>query len=107
MHGPLNTKTPHTLETLSYVKLPNTQHNIPEDQKAQIQIRVCEDSVSILETVNFLRDRGFYFLLSSLVIICDNTSVQVITNYLNIPGSYTYFSLKKITFYKNAFEKAS
>jgi len=53
MHGPLNTKTPHTLETISTGKLSNTQHNMPEDQKAQIQIFVREVSLSILKTVNF------------------------------------------------------
>lgn len=75
MHGPLNTKARYTLETSSFVKLPNTQHNIPEDQKAQIQISVREVSLSILETVTFRRDGGFYFLLPSLVIIYDNMSV--------------------------------
>jgi hypothetical protein len=94
MHGTLNTKAPHTLETSSFVKLPNTQHNIHEDQKAQIKFCEREVSLSVLETVTFRREGGFYFLLRSFFIICDNTSVQVITNYLNIPD--TYFSLKKI-----------
>jgi hypothetical protein len=75
MHGSLDIQAPHTVEALRFVKLPNAQHNVQKDRKAQIQIFVQDVSLSILETVTFLCDGRFDFILSSLDITCDNTSV--------------------------------